>query len=492
MTSSVKPTANVGVSPKVSQTVRPGLLKQPFLKPFAKIPEKKLPVNMNVARSRQVMGKAKPFLLNRKFESVAPDVKQRLMGEKVSFNNQEEKFNSSEPTIIEDKITINESTETNTEEGSFSDEKVIDSSEEKTEEKPGEKCEMTDSLETLRKVTEKISDSAKREEVETEVKYPQMNSLKNYRHNFTSQIKGNTSTADEKVRAEGAEEEKVEKAEGSSQGQQQGNENVQNWLMNQSYPPMDPYGNYFPGYYAYGPGPGPMMPPYDGFYPPSNYGHPMGRNSSMVPPAPKQQVTDNTKGNSQPVQPLLNPIVQNVHNSTTRNPPVVNTPPMYPPYPNPYPYHYNYPSNPNFNSQGFPFPNQNQSSQQTTQNSPGGNNATSGQNQPTSYDNSMYSAFHRPDAPFQGPENPYPTPYPRPPYPSSGTPGFFPYNSPYPNYPYGHNFNPYMHPTGYGYPMQNHPSGGSQGTNSHGDNAGIRNSGSSNTGASNSASSNSS
>lgn len=444
--------------------------KQPFLKPFTKGPEKKIPVNLATARSRQVAtGKAKPFTLNRKFQSVTPEIKQRLMAGKMGY----------EPPGGEEKLSLGE--QSGAEEGMLLDDKnnddsfIDDGMNESSDEKPDDKLDGSDSLETLRKVTERISVNPKQsEDGEVDPKNVQMSSLKKYRHNFTSHVKNKSQGSDEGKNLKDVSESETEgedvKGEEESTSTQQGNENVQNWLMNQSYPPMDPYGNYFPGYYGYGPGPAPMMPPYDGFYP-GNYGHPMGRNSPMVPPPVKQETPDNSKtAPQQTQQPIPNPNVQNVQNvAAPRNSPVLGTPPMYPPYPNPYPYPYNYPANPGFNNQGYPYPPQTTAVAPTTSTT---TNASSTNQQPPPtqqqpaqqqmqqppYDNSMYSAFHRPDGHFQGPENPYPPPYPpRPPYPpNSGTPGFFPYNAPYPNYPYG-NFNPYMHPPGYGYPMQNPP-----------------------------------
>ncbi|KAK6639775.1 hypothetical protein RUM43_008050 [Polyplax serrata] len=475
MSSSLK--SGISVTSKISPIVRPGVTKQPYAKPFIKLPEKKVSVNMSMARPRQVLGKAKPFVLNKKFESITPDVKQRLINTKVGFNNQEDgqKLNSGESATVEEKVNTMEGT---IKENNTSKTEITNKFEEKTEEKPEEKYEMADSLETLRKVTEKISDSAKRQDTEPEdTTFEQMNPLKNFRQNFTSQMKGNPAPiTDEKIPEPGDGPAKDVKPESGNQvtQQQQGTESTQNWFVNQSYPPVDSYGNYFPGYMpmAYGQGPTPMMPPYDGFYPSHNYGHQISRNASMTPTTPKIP-QDSTKTNPQvPVQPVAtNPVVHNTQTLTPKrnSSSVVNTSPIYPTYPNPYPYHYNYPTNSSFNNQGFtPFCNQtNQTPQQTIQNPPPTTNTTSSSaasssqaQQPPAYDNSMYSAFHRPDVPFQTPENSYPAaPYPRPPYSNSGTPSFFPYNPPYPNYPYRHNFNPYMHPSGYGYPMQNLPPG---------------------------------
>lgn len=478
--SALKNNPNVTISSKVSNSIRLGGQKQPFVKPFTKGPEKKIPVNLAAARPKQVTGKAKPFVLNRKFQTVTPEVKQRLMASRLNYDN----------TSVEDKSISGEQSgddgkllDERNDDGSIADKGINESPDEKLD----DKLNASDSLETLRKVTERISADSKPDE--SDPKNVQMSSLKKYRHNFPSHVANKSQGSEDGKNPKDVSESETESEDvkgEESTSTQQGNENVQNWLMNQSYPPMDPYGNYFPGYYGYGPGPGPMMPPYDGFYP-GNYGHPMGRNSPMVPPPIKQE--DNSKTAPQPPQqPIPNPNVQNVQNQTApRNSPVLANPPMYPPYPNPYPYPYNYPANPGFNNQRYPFPPNNtqttaapsSTATTTTTNAPGSAPAPAAaagpapasapappppppNQNPPPYDNSMYNAFHRPDAPFQGPENPYPPPYPpRPPFPNSGTPGFFPYNAPYrpypdPNYPYG-NFNPYMHPPGYGYPMQNPP-----------------------------------
>lgn len=448
---------------KALQSSRQGLLKQPFLKPFSKQSDKKIPVNMNLARSKQVTGKAKPFLLNRKFESVTPDVKQRLLSERGNFIKDDEKMDRKDEGSVSDENKRN----------SFKSDVYVNDIEyvnEKSIEKDVDKPETPDSLETLRKVTEKISDSSQLV-AEGNGKYSHTNSLKNYRHNFTSQTKGNLPVFEEQQKQVETDESKEKSGKTDVSGttqQHQGSENVQNWLMNQPYPQLDPYGNYFPGYY-YGPGPGHMpMPPYDGIYSPNNYGHSMGKNSSASPSNSKAQSAENTKSNSQSLQPNSNQMSNHANpNAPTNNSPAGNTPPMYPPYPNPYSYPYNYSSNHSFNNQGYPLPNQNQNPQQP-QNPPNTSNTTaSSQSQPSGYENSAYSAFHRPDGPpFQSPQNPYPVPYPRPPYSNSGNPGFFPYNTPLPNYSYSHNFNPYMHSSSYGYPMQNSSSHSTQGTHS--------------------------
>lgn len=380
--------------------------------PFVRAPEKKLPLNFTAARSKQLLGKTKPLVLNRKFQTVTPEVRQRLMANKAKFENQEEKTASSSE---KDDVIVTSDSNENFKPLKDGDNRVVDNQ---------SMGKGESSLETLRKVTENIRDKPEGNNESSQV---QMN-LKNFRHNFSSQLEKKTQDSDDDKEVKMVEEVNSAKTGDVSFN---GNENVQNWLMNQSYPAMDPYSNYFPSYYPYGHGGGGVANAYEGYYP-NNYV--MGN---------KEAQAENSK--TVPYQQSRTGVNQNMQQS--RNP-------VYPPYSNPYQqYSHNYPNNPGYNNQGYQFP---QNQQQLSSN-PG--NASNSSQQSQSYDNSMYSAFHRPDGHYQGPDNSYSTPY-RPPYSGNSSPGFFPYNTPYrpypdPNYHYNPNFNPYMHPPGYGYPHQN-------------------------------------
>lgn len=162
--------------------------------------------------------------------------------------------------------------------------------------------------------------------------------------------------------------------------------------------PLDPYGNYYPGYPGYY---GPPMPGYEGYPYPRSY-------------PPHVPIKTETQDGTPP--PASAP------------PPTAAAPPLYPPYPNPYPYPYNYP----------PFPPQAQP--------------------PVPAPAPAVVPPKLADSPDPAS---YVPPYtPRPPYPApTAAPGFYPNYPPYrpyhdPNYPYP-NYSPYMpHPAGYGYPMQ--------------------------------------